>query len=262
MTQTQMVDGRIERCRQMNDARRIDITGLRCHALTVIGPSDRTHGKARLWRCVCDCGNETFQTSAYLRAGWRKSCGCMTRELISRSRTRHGDTDTPTWRSWSSMMDRCYLETHKSFKDYGGRGISVCERWHAYENFRADMGERPESTTLGRINNDGGYWPENCEWQSITEQSRNRRSTRLIEFCGEKLCLVEWAERVGLTADTLWKRIKAGWGIERSLTTPAKRQRNTRCSFVGELREQGHAISVERLKLPNGKRVAKYALMR
>ncbi len=226
------MDGRIANCIRLNEARRLDITGLRCNALTVLGPSDRRRGAARLWRCICDCGNEAFQVSWFLRAGRIKSCGCLTKSLIRRARTTHGDTDTPTWRSWRSMHMRCYSVSHKSYADYGGRGITVCDRWHSYEAFKADMGDRPALKTIGRLDNDGNYEPNNCEWQTATEQSRNRRSSALLEYQGRVRCASEWAEELGLTVGAICKRLKAGWSIERTLTTPGKRQVNSRCRFV------------------------------
>lgn len=215
-----------------NRARARDITGLRCNSLTVIGPTDEYRGTSRLWLCQCDCGNTTKQPSYWLIHGKRKSCGCKTNQIISAARTRHGDTDCPTWKSWSSMLDRCYLKSHKSYTDYGGRGISVCDDWLTYENFRADMGERPSGKTLGRIDNNGPYCKENCEWQSYKTQARNRRNSHVISYNGASMSMADWADRMRLPYCTLQKRIENGWNISDALNRPAKQQRNSRAVAV------------------------------
>src|SRR5210317_1005831 len=106
--------------------------GRRFGTLTVVGSC--TGSGRRMYKVKCDCGVEKFvRKDNLIRA---KSCGCKTNEIISKARTRHGETDSPTWKTWKSVIDRCDLKTHKSYKDYGGRGIEVCDRWRTYENFK------------------------------------------------------------------------------------------------------------------------------
>lgn len=138
---------------------------------------------------------------------------------LNRLRTRHGMTKTPTWRSWESMRARCENPDNKDWPRYGGRGISVCERWHSFELFLADMGIRPEGMTIDRIDMNGNYEPGNCRWETPTAQARNRRSSVFVEFAGERMTVSAWAERTGLERKTLEYRIRIGWTPERALTT-------------------------------------------
>ena len=109
------------------------------------------------------------------------------------------------------MLDRCRNPAHRHFHHYGGRGIAVCERWNSFENFLADMGDRPNGTTLDRIDVNGNYEPSNCRWATSAEQAGNKRSSILLDYGGEQVCLEHLAKRLGLAPQTLDRRIKAGW---------------------------------------------------
>lgn len=160
----------------------IDITCRRFGRLIAIAAVDR-----KRWRFRCDCGNETVAFKSNVKRGLTTSCGCFRREVSSIRNTRHGHTRalngvqqrSKTYAAWGSMMERCYNPRTKQFRDWGGRGITVCERWHAFENFLADIGECPPSLTLDRIDNDLGYSPENCRWATRLEQGRNKRGLKL-----------------------------------------------------------------------------------
>ena len=129
-----------------------------------------------MWNCLCDCGNSIEMRRSYLHATEVPSCGCHKSEVLSALQTKHGMNGTPTHRSWSKMKERCYLESYKEKDYYQARGIEVCERWlESFENFFEDMGERPEGTSLDRIDPDKGYDPDNCRWSDLTIQSYNRR---------------------------------------------------------------------------------------
>ena len=139
---------------------------------------------------------------------------------------RHGGTmngKTPEYHSWEHMRERCLNPTHPRYADYGGRGITVCERWrNNYATFASDMGPRPSGFTLDRIDTNGPYEPGNCRWSSPIKQNRNSRRNRRITFNGETLALVEWSERVGLSQKTLLSRLRRGWSVQDAFTLPRK----------------------------------------
>lgn len=182
-------------------------------------PQDKWHAR---WECQCSCGRVVTVTSSSLRSGKSRSCGCGTIESIKRAHTSHGHSSggkiTPTYLSWQSMKRRCHLRA----RNYGERGIKVCERWsQSFSSFLADMGERPPGTTLDRIRVNEDYEPGNCRWADATVQGNNRRTNRVIVFKGERLTLSQWARRVGMTAQGLRRRLDIyGWTIEEALTTP------------------------------------------
>ena len=165
-----------------------DISGQRFTRLLVVSFHDSPNGTAR-WLCRCDCGRERIFAGANLRAGRASSCGCLTREfrrelatrkwrpgyMISFKKPIHGMTGTRTYRIWKGMISRCRYVNEPRNRNYGGRGITVCERWHNFQNFLADMGEAPKGLQLDRINNDGNYEPGNCRWVTNRENSQNRR---------------------------------------------------------------------------------------
>jgi len=154
-----------------------------------------------------------------LTCGRVMSCGCLAADKTRERSTTHGMTGTATYRTWNSMMMRC---ASKNNKDYGGRGIRVSESWMRFEGFYADMGARPDGTTLERIDNYGNYSKENCVWATRTEQQRNTRFNRLITINGHTKCVSEWAEIYGLNTYTCFSRLARGWDEEKAVTTPAR----------------------------------------
>ena len=133
----------------------------------------------------------------------------------------HGMSYTPVWHSWMAMRQRCHYPNDINYKNYGARGIHVCERWmNSFENFYSDMGDRPQGMSLDRIDNDGDYCAENCKWSTKPEQGTNQRTNRFIEHAGESLTLMQWSRRTGLSKHTIWRRLEKGWSVEKTLTTP------------------------------------------
>ena len=134
----------------------------------------------------------------------------------------HGMSGTPAHASWRAMLDRCRRQKCAAYKNYGGRGITVCERWESFENFLADMGHRPEGKELDRIDNDGNYEPGNCRWATTSEQALNRRSVAYAVIDGERKPLVHWAAQNGLKAETAKARYRKGWPAHRAASAPLR----------------------------------------
>ncbi len=128
------------------------------------------------WQCRCDCGNEIVVTTNSLRTGSTSSCGCYRKKVTKEKFTKHGKYKDSTFRVWQSMLDRCYNSNSSNYKNYGGRGIKVYRKWWKFKNFYKDMGDKPKSLTLERIDNDGDYRPSNCKWATRQEQSCNTRA--------------------------------------------------------------------------------------
>ena len=182
--------------------------------------------KYNVWLCKCDCGNDTIVSVHKLRTGSTKSCGCIRRENLSSGiRKTHGMHNTPEYETWCAMIKRCNNEKCDSYKNYGGRGITVCNEWLDFEKFYADMGNRPKNSTIERINVNGNYEPCNYKWATKKEQGRNKRTNRLIEFRGSTRCLSELAEQYKINMKTLWARLKSGWSMEKALTVPIRKHK-------------------------------------
>lgn len=133
---------------------------------------------------------------------------------------KHGMYGSKTYNSWWAMKQRCNYPKHIEFPRYGGRGINLCARWESFENFLADMGERPEGMTLDRIDPNKDYSPENCRWASRVEQANNCRSNRMLEHNGDCKTLAQWGRELGLNPLVIGKRLRRGWSISRALSTP------------------------------------------
>jgi hypothetical protein len=153
---------------------RIDLTGQRFGRLTVIEAVGIDKWHHRKWKCRCNCGDFLIARGSSLQNGNVKSCGCSRKESVYK----HGQCEAPAYYSWGSMLQRCYNSKNKRYKDWGGRGITVCKRWLIFTNFLEDMGDRPKGLTIERINNDKGYYKENCCWATRGIQARNRRTRK------------------------------------------------------------------------------------
>lgn len=149
----------------------VDRSGQIFGKLTVLEQAGRNNLKKVLWRCKCECGNETVVVSGSLVTGNTTSCGCALKEAI----TKHGGTGKSSYNTWRAMIRRCTVKTDKDYPRYGGKGVSVCPEWLIYENFVADMGEPNGDETLDRIDVYGNYTKENCRWAGVKTQNRNVR---------------------------------------------------------------------------------------
>lgn len=202
----------------------IDLTGAKFGAWSVIGLAENPAGQKhqRFWLCKCQCGFEAVRKGAQLRwaekNGFFQSCQ---RCAGGRANRTHGHGGTPEYAAWYGMRDRCCNPAHPAFKNYGGRGIAVCERWSQFENFFADMGPRPgKGYSLDRIDNSLGYGPDNCRWADWITQGRNRRNNQLLTHKGETLFIPDWAQRTQLGVETIRQRLARGWTVAEALETP------------------------------------------
>lgn len=207
----------------------MDLSGERYGRLTVLRLSHRVKC-VNYWECACDCGAVSIVSASNLRAGHVRSCGCFRRQRITKINATHGMSHTPEHRTWASMNSRCTNPKDPSFPRYGGRGISVCERWQSFENFIEDMGgARPAGTTIDRIDNDGNYEPGNCRWATVKQQSNNRRSNVLLTIDGETRTISAWAEAKGLSLCLVWQRYKRHkWPVQDLFLPPSLTRREWR----------------------------------
>lgn len=198
----------------------VDLTGQKFNRLLVLVYAGKSANNSFQFLCRCDCGKEIVTRGCHLKNGFVKSCGCYRREASAakgRLSIKHGQCFTPAYSSWSAMKFRCSNPNHRAYPQYGGRGIFVCDRWIVFENFLADMGERPMGRTLDRIDNNRGYEPGNCQWSTHKEQSRNRGVNHRIELNGTSLSIAEWSEKTGINYSTIKERVRRGWSASRCL---------------------------------------------
>lgn len=198
--------------------RLINLVGRRFGRLLVV-ERDPPHK----WVCKCDCGSVVRVFSQNLRRDHTQSCGCIARMVGFAVKTIHGQTSTPEFHTWSHIRQRCENPSNRRYAYYGGRGITVCERWHSFEMFMEDMGPRPSpGHSIERIDNSKGYEPGNCIWATRSQQMRNTRRTHFITALGEKRSLVEWSQLTGIDSPTIRRRLKLGWSQERAVTAPVR----------------------------------------
>lgn len=176
-------------------------------------------------KCECDCGNTHIASIKSIKKGDTKSCGCWNREQIGNRRRTHGDSYTPLFSLWQKMRFRCYNPNDKSYKNYGGRGIYVCQAWHSYPVFKkwALSHGYKEGLQLDRKRNNCIYKPSNCRFVTCKVNNNNRRSNTYLKYKGKTLTISEWADVTGLKGYTISSRLRImGWSIEKSLTTPVR----------------------------------------
>jgi hypothetical protein len=159
----------------------IDLTGKQFGRLTVIKSTNkRSYSGHIVWLCECACGKVVETRGVNLTRSLSNSCGCLNREKINKKITKHNKWGSPEYKSWDSMIQRCSNPKNPRYKDYGGRGIQVCNRWLIFSNFFHDMGARPSKMTLDRIDVNGNYEPDNCQWATYSQQATNKRTSKVL----------------------------------------------------------------------------------
>lgn len=204
-----------------------NIVGKKYGRLTVLEYAGKDKNNNIRWLCECDCSNKTKKVilGQNLKHGLTKSCGCLNDETRREKATKHGMSRKKLYKVYMSMKDRCYNESHKFYKDYGGRGIKICEEWmgdNGLENFYNWSTENgyKEGLTIDRKNVNGNYEPSNCRWATMEEQGSNKRNNIWIEMNGMTKTLSQWSRESGIPINTLWNRLKKGFDSDEFLNPP------------------------------------------
>jgi len=192
--------------------RRIDLSNKKFNKLTVIEQAPHFNGRIR-WLCKCDCGNTTNVNTYDIKSGKTKTCGCA----VGGKET-HGLSKIPEYKIWASIIQRTTNPNDFSYPKYGGRGITVCDNWLKFENFIEDMGRRPnKNLSVERVNNDKGYFSDNCKWDTRKNQNRNKRSNRHVTINGITKLITDWLDCSPVHYSTYYRRRKRGLSERESL---------------------------------------------
>lgn len=177
------------------------------------------------WEFQCACGNIITARISNVKSGAIASCGCLRKELTSARRTTHGMRQSREYISWARMLQRCQNPRSTGWEEYGGRGISISERWMKFEDFFEDMGPMPgPNYSIDRIDVNGNYEPGNCRWATAIDQARNRRNSIIVEYDGEKMHLIDACKMIGISYSTVQTRLNRGWSMKDALS-PLRRKR-------------------------------------
>lgn len=199
----------------------IDLVGKRFNRWLVISEAPKpehlkTKQRVVYWLCRCDCGNTGIVAGQSLRTGASQSCGCRQRECPELQNRTHGLSGTIEYTIWQGIKARCYNPAEPAYRNYGGRGITMCDRWrNSFENFLADMGLRPSlQHSIDRIDCNIGYSPDNCRWATAVEQANNTRKNRFVAHDGQNLTIAQWSRITGIQYHTLGVRVRKGYAPE------------------------------------------------
>lgn len=204
-----------------------DLIGEKYGRLTVLNrePNGKAHNTR--WKCECQCGNIVIVYASSLRSGATQSCGCLWKERA----TKHNMYGTRIYCIWDGMKSRCYNKNHRAFKNYGGRGIKICDEWLDKENgivnfynWAVQNGYK-DNLSIDRIDVNGNYEPNNCRWVDNKTQSNNKRNCCYITYNNETHTAAEWAEILKIDKRTLYSRLFNNWSIEKAFTTPVRKRR-------------------------------------
>lgn len=203
----------------------IDLTGRKYNFLTVISFKGRIK-KRSLWNCICDCGNTHIVEAYNLKTGQVKSCGCYSSPKAKSSfyrpnRRTHGLSNHILYSIWNAMQARCRNKNNIAYERYGGRGISLCNKWKKFIGFYEDMHESYENgLTLERIDVNGNYEPNNCRWATYKEQANNTRKNRVVTYMGITGSVVSVCDKLGIDSRMVHRRLSANWDIQRAFAEP------------------------------------------
>ena len=208
---------------EMNQKQLKSLSGMVFGRLTVIERMGKSKSGGATWLCQCDCGNQSIVQGSALRSGVTRSCGCLNRELV----TTHGKSKERLYRIWNNMLRRCSNPSSQSYNYYGGRGIIVCPEWLNFESFyewAIDNGYN-DTLSIDRIDTNGNYEPKNVRFVSNKVQQNNKRNNHYIAYNGKTQTVAQWAEDLGINANTLYFRLSSGWSPEEALTTPVRKRK-------------------------------------
>lgn len=194
-----------------------NLKGKKFNKLQVIERVIKENNKQTYWKCICECGNTTIVTSAHLKNGHTKSCGCLQKEVVKNMMTTHNLTHTKLFKVWRGMKDRTLNKNDKHYKNYGNRGIKICNEWledfKCFYDWALNNGYK-EGLTIDRINVNGNYEPNNCRWITWKEQQNNRTNNHYITYKGETHTMKQWSELLGIKYTTLSMRLnKYNWSV-------------------------------------------------
>jgi len=208
--------------------------GLKFNRLTVINYSHTDNYRQKKWNCVCDCGKSVIASTNSLRRNNTKSCGCLQKEKAAisgrNSATTHGlsknvnGTKTRLFRIWMGMKTRCYNQKVKEYPRYGGKGVIICKEWLDYKNFHdwSFLNGYQDHLTIERIEVSGNYEPNNCRWATMKEQANNRTTSHYLTYNNKTNTMAAFSEEYNIGLQTLFRRLKSGWSVEKALTHPVK----------------------------------------
>lgn len=202
----------------------IDITNQKFNRLTAIRFSHKQEPRYHYWLFKCDCGNEKTIRKSHVLSNKTLSCGCYSQDRKNRMKI-GAITRDPIHHTWEGIKSRCGNINNPAYKDYGGRGIRICDTWLDFRKFKEDMGERPSKNhSIDRINNDGNYEPSNCRWATKREQSRNTRKNRNFIINGVTRCVTDWANYYKIDTFLVFLRLRRGWSIKEALNLKNRNQ--------------------------------------
>lgn len=203
----------------------VDLKNQKFNRLTVLERDENKWNRV-MWKCRCDCGNIISVSTNSLKNGNSKSCGCYKLESFTKITTKHHLSNTRIYNIWKDMRKRCNNPNSSNYKNYGGRGITICDEWQnnfmSFYTWSMNNGYS-DNLSIDRINVSGNYEPSNCRWVDRKTQNSNTRQNHFITYNGKTLTITQWGKEYNIDPHLLRYRLKKGWSIEKALTTPTRK---------------------------------------